>query len=75
MAPPTLGDCLLHLEHHEMTQECWRRTVEFFLALAERGEVDTGTERDLYKAAYERAATDKLIEEVSTWPQVPSQTR
>ena len=35
-AAPTLGDCILHVTHHEMRPECWRTVIETYAAFAEQ---------------------------------------
>lgn len=63
----TLGDCLLHLTHHAMTQECWVPVIDHYMQVV--GDRLSGPE-DLdalraeavnkYKATYERALLDAI---------------
>lgn len=54
--PLSLGDCILHRDHHPMARECWNAAIDFY-AHASENNPDTTTEQivRLYKAAYERA--------------------
>lgn len=56
----TIGDCILHADHHEMQQECWRPLVQFFLEGALAGQ-DNEEVRQAYKLSYERRLLDLLV--------------
>ncbi|OPG13662.1 hypothetical protein [Microbispora sp. GKU 823] len=64
-----LGDCLLHLTHHDMQPECWQAAIEHYMGFLDevlqrpvQPDLDTmRTEgRDRYKADYERALLNAL---------------
>lgn len=63
-----LGDCILHLTHHEMAAECWGPVIEHYQATAEACPDWPHVDMDAlhvetvnsYKAAYERALLDAL---------------
>lgn len=69
MEEPVLGDCILHLDHHPMTGECWDAAIERYAAFIESrsGTVDItslGYEAMLvYKHDYERALLWSIMRE------------
>jgi hypothetical protein len=72
---PAPGDCLLHLTHHVMAQECWRTLLDFAFGPAgppvsidgrgikgARSHTETTqANRNKYKAEYERRLLALLI--------------
>jgi hypothetical protein len=70
-APSMLGDCILHVTHHEMRQECWRTVIETYSAFAEQwpelaGDALRDAGREAYKAVYERALLNVMRTEGQT---------
>lgn len=67
-APSMLGDCILHVTHHEMRGECWRTVIETYAAFAEdwpelTGDALRDAGREAYKAVYERALLNTMLTE------------
>jgi hypothetical protein len=61
----TLGDCILHADHHAMEQECWRTIFEW---IKEHCRLRGGFELDYqtvlaYKAAYEQELLLKVLKQ------------
>ncbi|GAA0969936.1 hypothetical protein GCM10009555_017990 [Acrocarpospora macrocephala] len=60
----SLGDCLLHRTHHEMTGQCWNTVIDRYFHLTQPAPHGSGLTdeqaRERYKAEYERACLDQL---------------
>lgn len=66
-----LGDCILHLTHHEMEQECWNAVIQFYSdhfqhpwvtkAAAEPEAMRNEGLVRLYKFEYEQRVLDKFM--------------
>lgn len=60
-----VADCILHGEHHYMTEACWEAVIPWFLT----GEdMAFSVKRDRYKWHYERAALAAVLKEVGHEP-------
>lgn len=66
-----LGDCILHLTHHPMQQECWNAVVQFYTDHLDHPLVIKAAEHptqmvnqalvDFYKLEYEQAILHQFM--------------
>lgn len=59
------GDCLLHADHHEMGEECWKSKIDFFYAHSRYGWSKARIE-DHYQFMYEEAVLSEFVR-LSLW--------
>lgn len=55
-----MGDCILHLDHHHMTESCWEAAMGYYLEFLLAG-LNSDEARDRYKALYESALLNQIV--------------